>query len=273
MLHRVTLLILSIILSSAQCVRAEQPTENTHAPAIAESGGVQIRAIRVVREKASDAAKDADLTNMSVDLWFPWNTARNSPRYLVKFVDLSPIDDDTGKRLNTESRLDRIRFLNGDVNVTKTSTTRGTSGPIITLSLDAPARHAHSIKSLKGKAVVSQATFARLTFENLSSTDVQLEHPKLHDFPVFAKLEVKDAATMATIIVPQEHSRVEIWGLLKQDKMLTPYSEETSIDDGKRVLTATYEGDQTDGASLGIVICEPIATQVFEFEFEDVPLP
>src|SRR5262245_5953014 len=88
--------------------RRAQAQETTRiAPA---SNGVEIEEIQIVRSTALGAAKEADLTNMQLGLWFSADretkNSRSTP--LIHLQELSAIEDDTGRVLSTDKRLKQI---------------------------------------------------------------------------------------------------------------------------------------------------------------------
>lgn len=93
-------LVVVVLLSSIGVLGQEPKQATDRVPVIATSGQVEIASIRITREKVSDAAKEADLTNMQIELWLTQSAATGSPgNYLVKLVELGPIEDDTGRLL------------------------------------------------------------------------------------------------------------------------------------------------------------------------------
>lgn len=253
-----------------QAQEREQHLDRT--PAIATSGDVEIESIRIVRAKASDAAKEADLTTMEIQLWLAATADKRPDETLLKVEDLGPIEDDTGKLLSTKKRLDRLAFLHGEVGGTQYNTMRGKAGPVISLVLEVPARQATTIRSIKGKAVVSPSTSSRLEFKDLSAISGKpLDHPKLKNLSIQPTIEVKKGETVLTLRVPVQHERLKLWGLVKDGEMPQPESESSM--EGGTVLTATYRGDLSKESSLGIVIAEPGSPKVMEFNFKNVELP
>src|SRR5690349_16861788 len=75
----------------------ERDAKSDSTPVIARSGDIEVSSIKIIREKASDAAKGADLTNMQLELWLTRKWSQDAPRsYLVKILELAPIEDNTG---------------------------------------------------------------------------------------------------------------------------------------------------------------------------------
>ena len=70
-------------------VNAEPEETIRIAPA---SGGVELDEIQIARRTALGAVKEADLTNMSVSLWFaaPWKDQNFSSPYLIHLKALKP---------------------------------------------------------------------------------------------------------------------------------------------------------------------------------------
>jgi hypothetical protein len=239
-------------------------------PVIAVSGDTEISSIRIQRERASDAAIDADLTNMEIRLWLTSKWEGEAGEALLRVTELAPILDSTGKLLSTKARLERMDFLHGEVRGHESGITRGRQGPVIRLLLDAPARQATTIQSIKGKAMVSQSISTRLEFADLQSLSGKpLNHPKLKNLQIVPTISVNDGDTVLSLHVPNGHARLMVWGIVKNRRMLDPSSEST---DGI-TLQQHYDGDQMKDSSLGIMIAEPSPPKVFEFDFKNVELP
>lgn len=248
---------------------AQQPDRT---PVIATSGDVEISAIRIARQKVSDAAKEADLTNMEIDLWFTSKAEGGPFRGLLKVIELAAIEDDTGKLLSTKARLDALPFLNREVSADQSSIARGKTGPVIRVLLDAPAREAKAIKSIKGKAVVSRSSVARLEFKDLSAISGKpLDHPKLKGFKIEPTIKVEDGDTVLTLRLPADHARLVFWGLVKDGGVLS-WNSESSADGGKE-QDKTYPGDQMKDSFLGLMIAEPSEPRTLDFNFQNVELP
>lgn len=253
----------------------DQPQTSDRLPPIATSGAVEIASIRIVREQDSDAVKDADLSNMQIELWLTQKGNGGKPnRYLVKLLELAPIEDDTGKVLSTKGRLKGIELLHGETNPRTSRMSRGKAGPIIGMTLDAPARQATRIKSIKGKASVSKSVLTRLRFENPEAINGKpLNHPQLKDFPIRASIDVEDDNTTLTLVMPHESDRLVDWGLERKFLPTRPFSESKDVEKGETVLKKVYKGDHSKRAFLTLSIAELTETKTLEFEFKNVELP
>lgn len=243
-------------------------------PVIATSGNVEIDSIKIVREVASDAAVNADLTNMQISLWFAGNPAAMNSRYLVRFVELESIQDDAGSELLPDRRRELMKFLKEPARIGESKQARGKAGPVVHINLDAPVRNALHLKSIKGTAIVSQPSFDRLQFEDLASmNDKALEHESLAEFPVRATVRLEDGDTVVVLKVPEQHEMLITWGLVKNGRMLEPNSEGVGTEDGTSTLECTYGGDVIKDCTLGLMIAKPDQSISYRFEFKDVPLP
>ena len=252
-------------------VRAQDRNdEPEHLPVIATSGSVDVEAIRISRSRASGQAKHADLTNMDVLLWL--TSKAEPPEYmLLQLTELDPIHDNTGKLLTTKQRLDALPFLKKDFRVNEYKTVGERNGPIIHLFIEAPAREATTIKSIKGKAVVSEVNSVRIDFKDLAAINKKtLEDPKLKDFKITVEIAVVEGDTELTLQVPPNHERLMWWGLVTNARRTVPITSEAVSGD---TLTKTYGGDKTKGTFLGIVMGEPINSQEMHFHFKDIELP
>ncbi|MBX3451216.1 MAG: hypothetical protein KF777_16740 [Planctomycetaceae bacterium] len=249
---------------------ADANDEAEYLPAIANSGNVEIEAIRISRERVARQAKHADLTNMTVSLWLAWK-GEPPERILLQIVELDPIRDNTGKLLTTKQRLDSLPFLKKNFRGNEFKSQGDKNGPVVNLLLDAPAREATTIRSIKGKAVVSEVTAARIDFKDLAAIKKKvLEDPKLKDFKIEADIEIFDGDTELKLQVPPAHERLMWWGLVTNSRRTVPITAESQNGD---MLTKTYSGDQTKDTFLGIVIAEPTKSHEMEFQFTDIKLP
>lgn len=272
------MLMVSIILTWAMAAGVqgeERDPKSDRTPAIARSGDVEISSIEITRKKAADAAKEADLTNMQLELWLTRKWTQDAQRsYLVKLLELGPIEDSTGRNLLTKQRLQEINYLDGMVNPLATRGARAMVGPIVKLTVDAPAREATRIKSIKGKAIVSRMKLTKLEFDNLNAIEGKaLEHPKLKGFELRASVDVEDDNTTLTLTVPRDVDRLVDWGLSRKFLPLRAYSQGKSKENGEHVLTKMYAGDHTNKGYLYLSIAELTETRTLEFEFKDVELP
>lgn len=262
-----------VALSNSHAQAPDQDPDRV--PVIGTSGQVEIASIRIAREKVSNAAKEADLTNMRIELWLTRDADVGvQSDYLVKLSDLAPIEDNTGKLLTTKSRISAIRYLQGEVRARQFQTFRGKSGPVIEITLDVPERNATAIRSLKGKASLLRFADVRLQFDNLAAIDGKvLEHPKLKEFPIRCSTKFSDGDTTLTLAVPKQHARLRDWGLEDMGQLLRNSSESQSVEKGLVILEKTYRGDHRKTASLVIAIAEPNETKSLDFEFRNIELP
>jgi hypothetical protein len=246
--------------------------EPEYLPVIATSGSVEIEKIRISRERISGQVSHADFTNMVVSLWL--TSKEESPeRTLLQITELDPIYDGTGKLLTTKQRLDALPFLKKDFRGLEQKLSAGKNGPIIDLLLDAPSREATTIKSIKGKAVVSEVKEVHIDFKDLAAINKKvLEDRMLNDFRIEVEIEVIKGETELTLQVPANHERLMWWGLVTNSRRTVPIFFESRSADGD-TLTKKYRGDQTTGTFLGIVMAKPTKTQEMEFHFRNIELP
>ena len=243
---------------------------------IAVSGGAEIVNLQITRTKAAYAAKAADLSNMSITVWFrgEWESNEWPTCFLVKLVELDPIYDDIGTRLDSEKRRAAIHFLNREVIVGYGRSQNQMMGPLITLELQLPNRTAHRIRKIKGKAEVSRYKLSTLKFDNVVALDGKvLDHPKLKGFQVRPSFEVDEDETAVSLRVGTGMARVVDWWLEEKGQELQYTGESTSLINGKVVPQKTFRGTNIRAYSLVISLAEPIETKKFEFGFNNVELP
>lgn len=266
----------AILLLSTVTVNGQEPPKDADlTPAIATSGDVEIVSIRTVRERAADAAKDADLNHLEVVLWLTSQGDRTPGRPLVKIADLDPILDDTGKLLLTKQRRAQQTQLHEELLSAGKKIGRGKGGPVVVLTLDLPERKALKIPLIKGKATVAQPSVAKLDFKDLSKLRGQpLEHPKLKNFKIEATFEFEDGVSMLTVRLPKKHAKVEFWGLIKDGRILGEEAELRKAEDETTVsFKKIYPGDRRKDSFFGIMITESTEPRTLEFQFKDVELP
>jgi hypothetical protein len=241
--------------------------------ALAENGGVQISSIEVVKRAGEARAKERDPAGTQLNLWLTRKTEGASGFYVVSFAQLDPIEDDTGRILSSQARLEAMRFLKNDFKTTRHKSIDDRSGPTVSMVLDPPAKGATKIRLLKGKAVV--LTCARLKFDDLTAVTrgKPLEHAELKDFSIKPSVKFADGQTTVALEVPLDHARIAEWGLGERSSLLNPTTESISKESDCAILTKVYQGDHTKGSFLGIMVARPDETLTYDFEFKDIELP
>jgi hypothetical protein len=268
---------------------AGQPAQNPETIRIAPaSDGVEIERIKNVRCTALGAVKEADLTNMQIELWFSatWKTREHSCRSLVRLHSLSSIEDNTGKLLSTPERLKQIEYLRDEVRMDQWGGRGDKEGPSIRLLLDAPARSADKIKALKGKAEASLVKEVVLNFHDLSAINGKiLDHPdmkKLKDLKLDFSIEEKNGRVTVRVKAPFNYASPWNRGRLLSWEVrdgwswwreLVLSSEGKSPEQEGVTVEKTYEARSYKGWSLQLIILEPVETKTFDFDFRGVDLP
>src|SRR5262249_17922984 len=155
---------------------------------------------------------EADLTNMQLELLIDMNRSTNNEACLIKLVELAPVVDDKGKVLSTKKRLTKIEELQGDVPASSFKGTRGRSGPVVCLLLDAPSRGARSIKAIKGTFEVVPAKVEKLRFVNLPSlVGKPLKHKQLKGIKVVLKITKGELGTTVFLEITGARNRLVNW--------------------------------------------------------------
>lgn len=251
------------------------------------SGGVEIEDIVIVRRTSLGAVKSADLTNMRIDLRLlaAWEKQESdSFDHLVRLHSLSPIEDDSGKRLLTEKRVKGIYYLEDEVRGRQWWQERDKrAGTSISLLLDAPARSAVTIKAIQGRAEVLRAKEIRLKFDDLSAIDgKELNHP---DLPELEKLKLQfSIETMGDEVTakvsapfnyasPWFQGRLSEWSLMDGAAHPRLTRESKSPKNGGVTVERTYRRQSIEGLSLRLIVLSPFDSKTFDFEFRDVELP
>src|SRR5262245_17436012 len=91
--------------------RAEEKTRIVPA-----SGGAEVQEIELVRASSLIAVKGAQLTDMTLKLWFPadWKD-KDLTHFFIRITSLDPIEDDTDKLLLTQAWRKEIECLRDEV--------------------------------------------------------------------------------------------------------------------------------------------------------------
>jgi hypothetical protein len=240
---------------------------------IAVSGGTEVHDINITREKVAYASKKADLTHMTVGLWFTAKWKKGDGFYF-RLSGLSPVADDTGKVLSTERRLAEVEALQGEVRSDTTESNGGRWGPVLRVVLDVPARRAKAIKAIKGKAEVCSAKLETVKFDLEKVKGKPLSHPHLKGLKITPSVTAeKGGDTDVTLRVPATHDRLVSWGVEAGGRPLR-YSllGEFTAGDGVN-LSQTFPGELPKGCSLVVQVAVTVETKSFEFDFKDVELP
>ncbi|HEY7423551.1 MAG TPA: hypothetical protein VH682_04845 [Gemmataceae bacterium] len=272
-----------ILLCQSGVHRTAQAQETTRiAPA---SNGVELEQIRIVRWTALDAAKNADLTNMELGLWFSaaWKRKGNQFAHLIRFQSLSAIEDDSGRLLSTEKRRKQIEYLRGEVRGDTWKSSGGKEGPVIRLLLEAPARGAGKIKAVKGTAEVSMAKTVSLTFNDLAAFNgKELDHPdmkSLRTLKLRFSIEEKDGKVTAKVTAPVNYAspwnrgRLQEWALTDGGRVIGIASEGVSPEGESVAVEKTYRRRTFKGLSLRLRVLEPVESKTFKFNFQNIELP
>ncbi|HSQ55951.1 MAG TPA: hypothetical protein VLM40_09395, partial [Gemmata sp.] len=206
------------------------------------SNGVEIDEIYIARRTALGAVKEADLTNMQLGLWFSadWEAKDGRSTPLIHLQELSAIEDDTGRVLTTEKRLKEIEQLRGEVRGNTWKSFGRKQGPVLSLLLDAPARGAGKIKSVKGKAQVTITKPITLTFKDLAAVNGKiLEHSDFKDLAAMKlrfSVENKDGSVSAKLSAPVNYAspwnrgRLQNWDVMDGGKRISLSSEGRSTE-------------------------------------------
>ena len=241
---------------------------------IAVSGDAEIDGIDIARRKAAYAARGADLTTMTVGLWFPADWKGEADAYLVKLTSLDPVVDDTGKVLSTHGRLADIRALRGEVQADCTPTIGGRTGPVLQMVLEVPARRATAIR-ITGKAEVSRARYQTVRFDLATSLGKSLDHPLLRrrGFKVRPLVQVKGGDTLVTLQVPAMHDYLVEWDVEAGGQPLGWNIQGVEPGAGGVQLEQWYAGPLPKGCPLALQLAVPVETRTFAFDFRNVELP
>jgi hypothetical protein len=204
---------------------------------------------------------------MRIELWLTEKYKKGTQAlFLVKLDELGPIEDDTGKLLTTKKRLEWIKHLKWEVSETNMRITRNKMGPTMGFTIDAPARQATKIKSLKGKATVAEYTSVQIEIDNKTAFSGKvLDHPKLKGLAIKPTIAFEDGSTSVNLNMPNESGRLDEWGLIEKGK----YASLESIAGNER----TFRGDHRNAASVWFIIRDPSNTKTLTFDFKDIELP
>ena len=263
-------------------VNAEPEETIRIAPA---SGGVELDEIQIARRTALGAVKDADITNMSVSLWFTpqWKDQNFSSPYLIHLKELKPVTDDTGRVVSTERRLKDIDYLRAEARTNSWKSFKGKYGPVISLQLEAPARGANRIKSLRGQAIVTLTKEVTLTFKDLPALKGKdLDHPdmkSLREMEFRFSIRETGGGISAKLSAPVDFTspsklgRLHRWEVLDGEQNLRLESISRRINDEGVTEERTFHRETIKGLSLRLTVLEAVESKTFDFDFQNVELP
>jgi hypothetical protein len=263
-----------VVLLVAPAAEAEPPPDPDRVPAIAAAEGVEIHAIRIHREKASYAAKGADITNMELSLWFPTQWETQGRAFSVKLLELGPIEDDRGVTLMTKERLRSLQDLKNGIRARETQSFRSGDGPVVYFTVDVPSREATKLKALKGKAEISLLETKVVSFDKMPErVGKPLEHDLLKELKVVPRFKRERGDTEVILQVPEAHAALVDWDVEHEGRRLRISSEGVAPGKEGVELSKSYRGALPDGWKLRLAIAVPVKTKVVEFHFKDVELP
>jgi len=244
---------------------------------------VELDEIHIVRRTALGAVKEADLTNMQLGLWFAADWEPKDALPLIHIQSLSAVEDDTGHLLSTEKRLQDVMYLRGEVRGRAWKSSGGKQGPVVSLLLEAPARGAHKLKGIKGKAKIILTKNVSLTFQNVAAINGKdLEHPDIKSLAAMKlrfSIEEKDGRVSAKLSAPVKYAspwdrgRLHDWDVMDGGKEISLASEGTRGAGEGVTVERTYRRRTLKGLSLRLVVLEPVESKTFDFDFQDVALP
>jgi hypothetical protein len=263
------LIALPLLCISAPVV-AEEDT-----PPLALDGSVELNSIYITRWKASDSAASADLTNMRLELWISMPKAQ---QYLLRVKKLDDIVDDTGKNLLTEQRRGRIESLEREVRAAGVKAARGKGGPILEFTLDAPARGAKTIRSIKGQFEITSSGSEIVKLKDFSKlVGTRLEHDLLKELAIVPSLDRREDYTDVELKLTGQHDHLLAWTLAKDGEPM----RESSLGSGpagdaanSELVSKGYRDLVVDESTeLWLRIANKDEEKLVDFEFKDIELP
>ncbi len=247
---------------------------------IARSGGVEVEEIHVERRRVAGAVRRADLTYMTVRLWFSSEPRRqdaggDSAAYLVRLLHLEPVADDTGRLLSCRQRLADLEALQREV-VGRVYRQAGEgAGPVTALRLDAPARGASKIKLLRGKAEVITGRYQEVTVEGLVGRSGKrlVGDPLLRGMRIEPVVKFAEGSTAVTLNITGEYNRLLQWEVRSKGRALRPASAGHHARDGAREVSLSFRGAVPKDSELRLTVVVPEKKRSYEFRFSDLELP
>ena len=253
-----------------------QERSDKQTPLVASDGQIEITEIRIARVRVSDASPKADLTNMMLALWIDVKDT-DARQFLVRLVSLEPIVDDTGKTLSTDKRRSEIDFLREETRTREFRSARNRKGPVIRMTLDAPASRASKIKAIKGRIELFATGSETITLKNLPSlVDKRIKHKSLSEIKIVPRInKVFGDSTEVALSVSGKQDRLIDWTVVHNGRQLFEDSmSKSSNRDSATILGKAYRRFQPDeNTSLLIKIATAKKKQTIDFEFTDVELP
>jgi hypothetical protein len=247
---------------------------------IALNGKVELTSLSIKRQKTGDPKQDAEASTMELQLYLGNFSPEELWHTKLQITELAPVEDETGKLLSTEKRLEAMPTFKGNVPVKVQRRSDETAGAIATLTLDAPARAAARLKVLAGKAVLSHSRLHHVRFMEQTAAELHgkpLEHPKMAGHKVVPTVEFKDGITTVTLTMPADFPTLVSFGLLNGEGK--PEGFKIAASGSRQKVNVSkeqfhrYQGDQTGKTHLVLNFSEDDAPQLISFEFKDVELP
>lgn len=237
---------------------------------LAESGGVELSRMTETRTREPDSAAWFDNDHLDLNLWLTFSDKEDLPnRLMVRIADLEPIVDDTGKDLLSEFRREHAHLLNEDVYGFGFEMTRGKMGPRVLVRVDAPNRRATALKSIKGKAIISEPSYSKLRFDKLRERSGKaLEHDKLKSIEIVPSIEARRGKTIVRLAFADGRRQVVDAILMVGEEMILASGEE----DDRNSMLRVFDGNHLDDAMLTIILAEPMNPRTLSFEFKDISL-
>ena len=243
------------------------------APRIGIDGNVEILEIDVERRQNADAVVDADIINMSVDLFLSSEIKHLSVMggYLIDLKKLDDIYDDRGKLLSPIRRRDSIRFLNSPTRPRTTlNRNDGRTGPSFSMQLDAPELGATEIKRIAGEVQLIAYEPRLIRFENVGQRQGKpLEHPLLEGMDVRPKIKNGRFPEFALEVNQKAKKMILDWYLVtaKGEKLRS-----SSIGEGGGEVTKGFRSPIPKDVTLVIETVLTKSSQTMPFEFNNIKL-
>ena len=234
-------------------------------------GNVEIMEVSVRRRQNADAVVNADIINMSIDLFLNSEFKHTSVMggYLIDLKRLDDVHDNREKLLSPMRRRRSIEYLNSP---TRPSTThhrsKGRTGPSFSIQLDAPELGATEIKRIAGEVKLTGYEPRLIRFENVGlHQNKPLEHPLLKGMDV--RPEIKNGKYPKFALKLIQKDRILNWYLVTaQGTILTPNSFSQGNDEVAKGFSSPIPNDVT--LVMEVVLTK--SSQTMPFEFNNIKL-
>lgn len=254
---------------------------------LAVSGEVELVELRLQRSRRGRIPFDQEAAKGTLEtcLWFPkeWQKSAsfrqeaNPDFYFFNVIELGEVLDDAGKLLfgerTKEDGLPR-RWMSSESMYLNRSPSR--KGPVLRLTLKAPALQAKKLARITGTVEVSAARLVQQTLKvPVKEGEQVFDKDIFAAFPLHLKVASQEKETVLHLKTPTFLGRLSQWEVETKGRPLFAYSSLPSeaSKDGTTTQARKYKGPLGDDWRLRVSMLDPVESKTFQFDFRDIELP